>query len=128
MKMMYVLVCASMVSMTCQAQRSDVAEKTSEEQSTFGDLGGFFREFDTLFDDMYGWAGDVARRAETFFSCFNAACIYSRCFEKDKGDLIAQYQSPSFEGATDFLVNEKQKSIVVLTPSAVYRIPTTHLN
>ncbi len=69
MKMVYVIACAATLCTGSRVAAADRSERSSsDERATFGDLGGFFREFDTLFDDMYGLAGDAAQRTETFFS------------------------------------------------------------
>ncbi len=48
-------------------------------------------------------------------------------FEKEGGNFVTQYRSDAFVGLTDFVVDEAQKTIYLLTGSAVYRIDASHI-
>lgn len=48
-------------------------------------------------------------------------------FKKDTGEFVVQYRSDTFKDMTDFVVDEKDYTIYVLTGSKVYSIAASHL-
>ncbi|MFH1405579.1 MAG: hypothetical protein ABIH21_05865 [Patescibacteria group bacterium] len=49
-------------------------------------------------------------------------------YKKENGQFLVQYRSEQFSGLTDMLIDEKNKTIYLLTGSKVFSIPTQHLN
>ncbi|OGL94859.1 hypothetical protein A2348_05220 [Candidatus Uhrbacteria bacterium RIFOXYB12_FULL_58_10] len=48
-------------------------------------------------------------------------------YKKEGGDLVTQYRSDAFQGLTDFLVDETNKTIYLLAGSSLYSITASHL-
>lgn len=48
-------------------------------------------------------------------------------YEKEDGDLVTQYRSDAFQGLTDFLVDEPNKTIYLLAGSKLYSITASHV-
>jgi len=48
-------------------------------------------------------------------------------YEKNNGSLVTQYRSDAFQGLSDFLVDEANKTIYLLAGPKLYSITTSHL-
>jgi hypothetical protein len=79
-------------------------------------------------DPAVGTATDIWTSAESkYVYVLDPSTQRLIVYEKENGSLVTQYRSDAFQGLTDFLVDETDKTIYLLAGPKLYSITASHL-